>query len=194
MFFHTGFVDELEAIYWVEIGERSSINLAELRSAEWKQKDQPSTVTLTYHQGLVKSFEGESADLIIERLKNIGNPVFMREYFKMVMVRLLKGEPKKRGPKPSPEILRKVKMLLEKPVFAVADILQSEYEEKQKQIYLSDGDTEAVAERLAMRDGEIFRREEMNRLRSLRSFYEIETQKKESRNLKKEKSAKKIDR
>ena len=185
-------LDEFIAIYWVQIG-KTWINLRGIVYAEPGIIAGPkSSVEIRLPSSKTVQFEGKDADLIIERLKLLGNPVFMREYFKQALTRLLKGEPKKRGPKPNPEIQRKVAMLLESTVSAVAAILQSEYEEKQKQLYLSAGDTENTADRLAKSDGKAFRMEEMPKLRGYRKHYGIEAEKQKRRNSKKETPAKKI--
>lgn len=135
------------------------------------------------------TFHGEAADVLTDRLGLLCDPVFMMAYRRETLKRILKGEPKKRGRKPTEKVKRKVELLANNPAAKVADIMTDEFIEGQISLYQRGGYSDAEAEQMAKADAKDFRREEMNRLRATISDYGLNSTKNKRRKNKKQISA-----
>lgn len=181
--------DPFDAIYFVKVAAKTFLNLKHINRVTFGKSDEKECC-VTLHTGATSmTFHGEAADVLTDRLGLLCDPVFMMAYRRETLKRILKGEPKKRGRKPTEKVKRKVELLANNPAAKVADIMTDEFIEGQISLYQRGGYSDAEAEQMAKADAKDFRREEMNRLRATISDYGLNSTKNKRRKNKKQISA-----
>ena len=176
----------------VKVGPKEFINLNSTLHVDLNNDEDMASVTVHWPK-MVKTYSGTSAEIVIERLGMLIDPVFMQAFWRDVATRFLKGTKKKRGPKPNPLIQRKVELLQKYPTLSVAKIITDEFIIERLALHLDEGHEPKTAKYMAEADGKSFFLEEQSRVRALVSDYELNKPKDKRRKNKREMSAKKIN-
>lgn len=172
--------EPFDLIYILKVDSRNTINLKHLSHATTNEHENKRSVVL-YFGSTKQTFEGTAADRVIERLGILCDREFMAAYRKEIMKQILKGGQKKRGPKPTERVQRKVRLLMKNPTASVADIMTDEFIDGQFLFFKNEGFSEKMAREMARAEGKDFRVEEMNRLRANASDYGLNKSKGKSR-------------